>query len=60
MTYHQIAFFTQTGVLLFFMAIFFVVLFYALNPKNRDKFRRAARMPLDDETTEHSNEKHER
>ena len=50
MHYHTIAFITQTGVLLFFMAIFLGVLWYALSPRNKDKFSQAANIPLGDET----------
>lgn len=41
--------FAQTGGLLYFLAIFAGVLIYALRPKARQKFDRAARMPLDEE-----------
>lgn len=50
MTYQTVAFLTQTGVLVFFMMLFGAVLFYALAPRNKDKFTRAAHMPLDDES----------
>ncbi|MFM1813578.1 MAG: Cbb3-type cytochrome oxidase component FixQ [Pseudomonadota bacterium] len=50
MSYQVIAFFTQTAVMIFFIAIFIGVLVYALSPSNKDKFTRAAKMPLEDET----------
>ena len=50
MSYQTIAFFTQTAVMIFFIAIFLGVLVYALSPSNREKFTRAANMPLEDET----------
>jgi cytochrome c oxidase cbb3-type subunit 4 len=41
--------FAQTAGLIYFFAIFAGVLVYALRPKARQKFDRAARMPLDEE-----------
>ncbi len=41
--------FAQTGGLVYFLAIFAGVLIYALRPKAKQKFDRAARMPLDEE-----------
>ena len=41
--------FAQTGGLIYFLAIFAGVLVYALRPKAKQKFDRAARMPLDEE-----------
>ena len=41
--------FAQTGGLVYFLAIFASVLIYALRPKAKQKFDRAARMPLDEE-----------
>ena len=49
MSYETVAYVTQTGVLLFFITLFICVLAYALNPSNREKFTRAAHVPLDDE-----------
>ncbi|WP_421788606.1 cbb3-type cytochrome c oxidase subunit 3 [Hyphobacterium sp.] len=47
--YDTLASFAQTWGLLFFFAVFIGVLIYALWPKNRDKFDRAARLPLNDD-----------
>jgi cytochrome c oxidase cbb3-type subunit IV len=41
--------FAQTTGLAYFFAIFAGVLVYALRPKAKQKFDRAARMPLDEE-----------
>ncbi len=41
--------FAQTGGLIYFFAIFAGVLVYALRPNAKQKFDRAARMPLDEE-----------
>lgn len=49
MSYHAVAFFTQTGVLIFFVVLFLAVLAYALSPANGEKFARAARAVLDDD-----------
>ena len=41
--------FAQTGGLVYFLAIFAGVLISALRPTAKQKFDRAARMPLDEE-----------
>ena len=41
--------FAQTWGLVFLVIGFLAVLAYALWPSNRDKFKHAARMPLDDD-----------
>lgn len=46
--YELLASFAQTWGLLLFMLAFALVLIYALAPGNRDKFRRAARAPLEE------------
>ncbi|MDX5361588.1 MAG: cbb3-type cytochrome c oxidase subunit 3 [Alphaproteobacteria bacterium] len=46
MTYQTVAGFAQTWGLGFFFLMFLVVLVYALWPKNRDRFERAAHAPL--------------
>lgn len=46
-TYEEVAFLTQTAVLLFFIAMFIAVVVYALWPGNRARFERAARLPLE-------------
>ena len=38
----------QTWGLLLFVFAFVLVLIYALNPKNKDQFKKAGRIPLDD------------
>ncbi|MCW5723992.1 MAG: cbb3-type cytochrome c oxidase subunit 3 [Maricaulaceae bacterium] len=47
--YQSLAHFAQTWGLLFFIALFGLVLVYALWPRNKGKFDRAARMPLEDD-----------
>ncbi len=49
MDYQSLAKFAQTWGLLYAMAIFAGVLLYALWPKNKPTFDRAARMPLDND-----------
>jgi cytochrome c oxidase cbb3-type subunit 4 len=46
MTYESISHLVQTGGLLYFTALFAVVLVYALRPKSRAKFDAAAKIPL--------------
>ena len=47
MTYDAVAAFAQQGGTLFFMAVFLAGVIYALQPKKKAEFDRAARMPLD-------------
>jgi cytochrome c oxidase cbb3-type subunit 4 len=47
MTYETLASFAQIWGLLGFMALFAVVLVYALKPSNRKVFDEAARIPLE-------------
>ncbi len=47
MTYDTVATFSQVASLLLFIALFFVVLGYALWPKNRERFEKAQRAALD-------------
>jgi len=49
MTYEEVASLSGTIGLVFFMAMFAVVLAYALWPRNKAKFDRASRAPLDEE-----------
>ncbi len=46
-TYKAFAEFAQTWGLLYFVLIFLGVLVYALNPKRRQQFEDAARIPLE-------------
>ncbi len=46
--YETLASFAQTWGLGLFMAMFLVVLIYALRPANSDTFRKAAQAPLID------------
>ena len=45
-TYKTLAEFAQTWGLVYFVAVFLIVVIYALWPSNRKKFEEAARMPL--------------
>ena len=47
MSYETIAGSTQTIALVLFFIVFLVIVAYALWPGNRDKFERAARLPLE-------------
>lgn len=46
MNYEGWSSFAQTGGTLYFVAIFLVVLLYALWPRNAARFRRAAELPM--------------
>ena len=48
MQYADIAHFAASWGMIFTGAVFVCVLAYALRPRNREKFERAARMPLED------------
>ena len=45
-TYHMLASFAQTWGLIYFVAVFLIVLAYALWPSRRQQFEEASRMPL--------------
>lgn len=46
--YDTLSAFAQTWGLGYFVAIFGVVLVYALWPKNRERFQNAARLPMNE------------
>ena len=46
MTYQLASEFAQTGGLLYFVTLFAAAVLYALWPRNRARFDRAARQPL--------------
>ncbi|WP_018149372.1 cbb3-type cytochrome c oxidase subunit 3 [Henriciella marina] len=46
--YELLSSFAQTGGLIYFVAIFAVVLVYALWPRNQTRFDEAAQLPLSD------------
>ena len=52
MTYEAVREFSGTWGLVLLVVLFLCALVYALWPGNRDKFRRAAHQPLDDERPE--------
>lgn len=45
-TYKSLAAFAQTWGLVYFVAIFLLVVLYAFWPSRKDRFEQAARMPL--------------
>ena len=47
MSYETVSAFAQQGGTLFFMALFLAGVVYALLPRKKAEFDRAARMPLD-------------
>ena len=47
--YYLLASFAQSAGVLYFMGMFLAVVAYALWPRNRETFDRAASVPLDDE-----------
>jgi cytochrome c oxidase cbb3-type subunit 4 len=49
MDHATVSHFAQTYGLAFMVVLFLVALAYALSPKKRETFRRAARLPLEDE-----------
>ncbi len=49
LTYDAVARFAQQGGAVYFTALFVGALIYALWPRNGERFRRAARLPLDEE-----------
>jgi len=49
MTYETISRFVQQGGAVYFGLMFLAVLVYALWPKNKERFERAARLPLEEE-----------
>ena len=56
MTYEQVASVSQVAALLFFIALFVIVLVYAFWPGNKKRFDDAAKLPLEDDA-ESKNEK---
>ncbi|HVL73563.1 MAG TPA: cbb3-type cytochrome c oxidase subunit 3 [Beijerinckiaceae bacterium] len=49
MSYQALSQFAQTGGLVYFALMFAAVVAYALWPRNRARFDRAARMPLSED-----------
>jgi len=49
MSYEAISAFAQTWGLLIFVAVFAVIVAYAIWPKNKKNFDEAARIPLEDD-----------
>lgn len=49
MDYQSFSAFSQSWGLVYLMALFFVVLGYALWPRNKEKFDHAARIPLNED-----------
>ncbi|MBL8780325.1 MAG: cbb3-type cytochrome c oxidase subunit 3 [Alphaproteobacteria bacterium] len=49
MDYDTLATFSRSWGTVYLMLVFFALCAYALWPRNRDKFDRASRMPLDED-----------
>lgn len=49
MSYETVANFAQQAGAIYFTVIFLAVLVYALWPRNAERFRKAAHIPLDEE-----------
>jgi cytochrome c oxidase cbb3-type subunit 4 len=49
MTYQDVLYVSETYGLVYLVVMFAVVLAYALWPRNKKKFDRAARMPLEED-----------
>jgi len=49
MSYETVSHFAQTWGLVYLVLLFAGVLAYALWPKNAEKFKKAARMPLEED-----------
>ena len=49
MSYESVSRFAQQGGSIYFVLLFLAVLLYALWPRNKGRFERAARIPLDQE-----------
>ncbi len=58
MQYEQIAGFAQTWGLCFLVLAFALAVAYALWPGNRDKFKHAARMPLQEDAPDGARQNH--
>jgi cytochrome c oxidase cbb3-type subunit 4 len=50
--YETVVHFTKSWGLIYFIVLMAIVLVYAFWPGSKKKFDRAARMPLDDDTTD--------
>jgi cytochrome c oxidase cbb3-type subunit 4 len=49
MDYHTVSSFAQSYGLLYLFGLFVAVLAYALWPRNKEKFNKAAQIPFEDE-----------
>ena len=49
MDYHSVSAFAQSYGLLYLFGLFIVVLAYALWPRNKEKFDKAAQIPFEEE-----------
>ena len=52
-SYEAVAAFAQQGGTLYFGALFFAGLIYALMPKHKEAFRRLAHLPLEKDESDH-------
>ncbi|MDG1437916.1 MAG: cbb3-type cytochrome c oxidase subunit 3 [Emcibacteraceae bacterium] len=49
MTFQEVSSFAQSWGLVFLMSMFVVAIAYALWPSNKEKFKQAAKSPLDED-----------
>lgn len=59
MSYDTLAHFIKMGGTVFFTAFFVLAIIYALWPKNKARFNRAARLPLSEDDRPLSGENHD-
>lgn len=60
MSYEAVSHFVQTWGLVFFVVAFAIVVAYALWPGNRARFKKAARMPLEEDDAGESAQREQR
>lgn len=60
MSYEDVASFAQTWGLVIFVAVFVVIVAYAVWPKNKKRFDEAARIPLEEDRKTNSDRKNGR
>ncbi len=51
--YEAAARFAQQGGTIYFAAVFIAAMVYALWPRNKEAFKRLARLPLEDDESDH-------
>ncbi len=51
--YEAVSRFAQQGGTIYFAAVFLAAMVYALWPRNKEAFQRLARLPLEDDESDH-------